>query len=70
MEQLKSYDEQKRKKEIKNKKKKRAIFRIIELFGKFHNIVIYIRNSAGRTKELKNLIKKIISFDNRTRWNS
>jgi hypothetical protein len=70
MEQLKLYDEQEGKAEIENKKEKRAIFRIIRSFGKLHNIIIYIRNSAGRTKEFENLAKKTILLDNLTRWNS
>jgi hypothetical protein len=36
-------------------------------FGKFHNIVVYIRRSANRTKEFKDLVKRIIPLDNRTR---
>jgi hypothetical protein len=67
MEQLELYDKQEGKKKKKIGEEKRAIFRIIELFGKFHNIIIYIRSSADRTKEFENLAEKIIPFDNRTR---
>jgi hypothetical protein len=31
---------------------------------------VHIRQSAGRTKEFKDLVKRIIPLDNRTRWNS
>jgi hypothetical protein len=35
--------------------------------GKFYNIIVYIRQSAGRTKEFKDLAGKMILLDNRTR---
>jgi len=38
--------------------------------GRLHNIVIHIRNSPSRTKEFKDLAKRTIPLDNRTRWNS
>jgi hypothetical protein len=41
----------------------------MKLFEKIHNIVVYIRDSAGRTKEFKELIERMILFDNRTKWN-
>jgi len=37
---------------------------------KLHNIVVHIRGSPGRMKEFKNLAGRLISLDNRTRWNS
>jgi hypothetical protein len=37
---------------------------------KFYNIIVHIRRSASRTKEFKDLVKRIIPLDNRTRWNS
>jgi hypothetical protein len=49
---------------------RRDIFRIIELFRKFHNIIVYIRSSVNRMKEFKDLTGKIISLNNYTRWNN
>ena len=45
-------------------------FRTMGQLGKLHNIVVHIRRSAGRTKEFKDLAKRIIPLDNRTKWNS
>jgi hypothetical protein len=70
MDQLSSYD----KKEIMGKKKdkindtgKQDTFRIIRPFGKLYNIVVYIRQSANRTKEFKDLIRRMVPLDNRTK---
>jgi hypothetical protein len=54
-------------KENINEIQKRDIFRIIRLFRKVYNIIVYIRNSVGRTKEFKELIKRMILFGNRIR---
>jgi hypothetical protein len=32
--------------------------------------VVYIRGSASRTEEFRELVGRIILMDNRTRWNS
>jgi hypothetical protein len=64
------YDEQEGKGEVRDEEKKRATFRIIGLFGKLHNIIVYIRSSANRTKEFENLIGRMIPLNNRTKWNS
>ncbi len=45
-------------------------FRDMGPLRKLHNIAVYIRNSPGRTKEFKELARRIIPLDNRTRWNS
>ena len=70
MEQLESYDEQEGKGEVGDEEEKRATFRVMGPLGKLHNIVVHIRNSAGRTKEFKDLAGRMIPLDNRTRWNS
>jgi hypothetical protein len=72
IEELESYDEQKQKEgtETTNDKAIRIQFRFLKLFGKKYNIVVYIRKSAGRTAEFKKLVGRMISMDNRTRWNS
>jgi hypothetical protein len=41
-----------------------------KFFGKFYNIVVYIRASFSRTKEFKDLAEKVILFDNNIRWNN
>jgi hypothetical protein len=73
MDQLSSYDEE----EIMRKKKdktddtgKQDTFRIMRPLGKLHNIIVHIRQSAGRTKEFKDLAGRMVPLDNRTRWNS
>jgi hypothetical protein len=53
-----------------NETQKRNIFRIIKSFKKIYNIIVYIRSSAGRTKEFKELAERIILLNNRTKWNS
>jgi hypothetical protein len=47
--------------------KRKIKFRLIKLFNQNYNIIVYIRELADRTKTF---IKKMISFNNRTRWNS
>jgi hypothetical protein len=66
-EQFDSYDKEEAMKENMNQIQKRNIFRIIELFRKINNIIVYIRGSAGRTKKFKELAERIISLDNRTK---
>jgi hypothetical protein len=70
IDQLKLYDKQEAKGEIRDKVDKRVIFRKIRPLGKLHNIVVHIQSSAGRIKEFKDLAKRMIPLDNRTRWNS
>lgn len=49
---------------------KRAKFRLLEPLGQGHNIVTYIRGSPARTKVSKELARRMIPINNRTRWNS
>jgi hypothetical protein len=73
MNQLSSHDEreiiEEKKNEI-NDIRRRDTFRIISSFRKIYNIIVYIRSSVSRTKEFKDLVKRIILFNNCTRWNS
>ena len=46
---------------------KKDTFRGIGPLGKLYNIVVHIRNSAGRTKEFKDLAGRMIPLGNRTR---
>lgn len=48
----------------------RVKFRKIGPLGQLHNIVVHIRSSPSRTQEFKDLAKRTIPLDNRTRWNS
>jgi hypothetical protein len=50
-----------------NEIQKRDTFRIIGSCRKFYNIIVYIRDSVGRTKEFKKLIKRMIPLNNRTK---
>jgi hypothetical protein len=67
---LKSYDEIEADKKFTDEKIKKAKFRFLEFFSKIHNIVIYIRSSDDRINYFRKLIKRMISMDNRTKWNS
>jgi len=70
MEQLELYNKQEGKGEVGDKKEKQATFRVIGPLGKLYNIIIYIRSSAGRTKEFKDLAERMILLNNCIRWNS
>jgi hypothetical protein len=70
MDQLNSYDEEKiirEKKDKINNTGKQDIFRIMRPFKKLYNIVVHIRQSANRTKEFKDLIRRMVPLDNRMR---
>jgi hypothetical protein len=69
IEELKSYDEQEQERgtEITDDKIIRVQFRLLGPLGKGHNIVVFIRKSAGRTAEFKKLTGKMVPMDNRTR---
>jgi hypothetical protein len=49
---------------------RREKFRSLGAMGKLHNIVVYIRCSAGQTARWLKLCIRMIPLDNRTRWNS
>jgi hypothetical protein len=70
IEELESYDEQDQSGELIDEEAKRVKFRLLGPLGQGHNIVVYIRGSAGRTEEFKRLAGRMIPMDNRTRWNS
>jgi hypothetical protein len=69
-EKLELYDEQDQNEELRDKNIKKQQFRLLGLLGQGHNIVVYIRESSARTARFKELTGRIISMDNRTRWNS
>jgi hypothetical protein len=72
IEEFESYDEQKQEKgtEATDDKPIKIQFRLLGSFDKGHNIVVFIRKSAERTVEFKELAGKMVPMDNRTRWNS
>jgi hypothetical protein len=69
IEELESYDEQEQEggTETTDDKAIKVQFRLLEPLGKGHNIVVSIRKSAGRTAEFKELARKMVPMDNRTR---
>jgi len=70
IDELESYNEQERDKELIDNKARRAKFRLLGPLGQGHNIVVHIRGSPSRTAEFKELAGRMIPMDNRTRWNS
>jgi hypothetical protein len=70
IDELESYDEQEKNGQLLFDEAKKLQFRLLGPLGKGHNIVVYIRSSAGRTAEWKELAGRMIPMDNRTRWNS
>jgi len=52
---------------VEGEAKQRAAFRAIGPLRKLYNIIIYIRNSASRIREFKDLVGRIIPLNNRTR---
>ena len=67
---LESFDQGEKTGNSMDVKKQRATFRALGPLGKLHNITVHIRGSAGRISYFKNLARRIIPLDNRTRWNS
>jgi hypothetical protein len=68
--ELESYDDQDRNGDVTDKEVRRAKFRLLRPLGQGHNIVAHTRGSPARTKVFKELAKRMIPMDNRTRWNS
>jgi len=70
VEQLKLYDEQEGKGKVEGEAEQRAAFWAIGPLRKLYNIIIHIRNLAGRIREFKDLVGRMIPLDNWIRWNS
>jgi hypothetical protein len=68
--ELESYNEQNRIGQLIDVKKRKIKFRLIKPFNQNHNIVVHIRGSADRTEKFKTFAEKMISLNNRTKWNS
>ena len=68
--QFASYDREEATGEVKNEAEKRTIFRALGPLRKLHNIVIHIRGSIGRRVRFRELAKRLIPLNNRTKWNS
>jgi hypothetical protein len=69
-EELESYDKQNQNRKLKNEDIKKQQFRFLELFSQKYNIVIYIRGSFTRIAKFNKFTRKIISINNRTKWNN
>ena len=61
------YDERDQNRELGNKEATRVKFRLLGPLGKAHNIVVYIRGSAGYTEAFRKLTERMIPIDNHTR---
>jgi hypothetical protein len=70
IDELESYDKTKADKELIDKEAKKAKFKLLGPFGKAHNIVVFIQSSGGRADHFRELARRMILIDNRTRWNS
>jgi len=70
LEELASYDLEDEDGELTDKEVRRARFRLLGFLSKGYNIVIYISGSSARTDVFRKLAGRLISIDNRTRWNS
>ncbi len=69
-EELESYEELEKREELKDTKEIKRKFRLLSPLNKLHNIIMDIRSSDNRTAEFLALATRIVSLDNRTRWNS
>jgi hypothetical protein len=67
LEDLDLYNEQEQARAFNVTEAIRAQFRLIGPLSQAHNIVVHIRESAGRTEEFRTLAKRLIPIDNRTR---
>ncbi len=69
-EELESYEELEKRGELKDIEKVKRKFRLLNLFGKFYNIIMDIRSSGNRIVEFLALVTRMILLHNRTRWNN
>ena len=70
LEELESYDKQDEIGVFEDHEAMRTQFRLMGPLGQAHNIVVHIRGLVGRTEEFREFTGRMISMDNRTRWNS
>jgi hypothetical protein len=56
--------------ELIDKEVKKAKFRLLGPLSKAHNIVVHIRSLGSCIEQFRKLVGRMISIDNRTRWNS
>jgi hypothetical protein len=64
VEKLELYNNQEKTRELTDKEVIRAKFRLLELLGQAHNIIIYIRELLGYIAAFKALAKRLILIDN------
>jgi hypothetical protein len=67
LKELESYNKQDEIRVFRDYKTIRIQFRLIRPLSQAYNIMVYIRGSAGKTEEFKELIRKIILINNYTR---
>ena len=65
---MKIYNKLKLSKSLKNEIKRK--FQLFKSLGKLHNIIMNIRSSTNHIVEFLKLAGRMISLNNRTRWNS
>jgi hypothetical protein len=73
LEKIESYDKENSLENELDKQaqtEREAEFRTMGVLGKLHNIIIFSRSSANRTKEFISFAQRRIPLDNSTRWNS
>jgi len=64
---LESYDDQDKNGDVTDEEARRAKFKLLGPLNQGHNIVAYIRESLARIKVFKELVRRMILMDNRTR---
>jgi hypothetical protein len=70
LEELASYDLKDENGKLTDEKIRKTRFRLLKSFDKKYNIVIYINESPARTDVFRKFTEKLISMDNRTKWNN
>jgi hypothetical protein len=70
IEELELYDNQDQSGEPIDEEVRRVRFQLLGPLGQAHNIVVHICGSPGWIAEFRELARRMIPMDNRTRWNS
>jgi hypothetical protein len=64
IEELESYNDQDRNRDVIDKEVRRARFRLLGPLGQGHNIIAHVRGSPAYTKIFKELVGRMILMDN------
>ena len=67
---LKSYDEIEERGEVVNTEDITYKFRLLRPLGKLYNIIVYSRSNNVLIIKFKELVRRLVPLNNRTRWNS